>query len=63
MYFHNQDIDEHRNLHYDPSELRPKTKEHGMRRMEYTGSTNVETGAESADVALRSLLPDEIPRD
>ena len=62
-WFHEKDMDEHRNLHVHPSEPAPRTNHHGMARMEYTGANHYEPSSETTDIALRSLLPEEIPQD
>ena len=62
-FFHANEIEEHRNLHLPPSELRPKTRDHGMKKMEYSSAVHFDSGSDSTDIALRSLLPEEIPQD
>lgn len=63
LYFHPSDMDEHLNLHQHPTDLKPKTQGHGMHRMKYSNSAHVDVQDDSSDIALRSLMPDEIPQD
>jgi hypothetical protein len=50
------------NLHADPSSLAPKTSPNDLRKIELAKIIHQQEENDSTDIALRSLLPDEIPQ-
>ena len=49
-------------MHIDPSKLAPKTSPNDMRKIELAKVIITEERTDESDIALRSLLPDEIPK-
>jgi hypothetical protein len=54
--------EDHLNMHIDPSKLAPKTSPNDMRKIELAKVIITEERTDVSDIALRSLLPDEIPK-
>ena len=54
--------EEHINMHIDPSKLAPKTSPNDMRKIELAKVIITEERTDESDIALRSLLTDEIPK-
>ena len=50
------------NMHVDPSSLAPKTSPNDVQRIELAKVLHSHVEDDSTDIALRSLLPDEIPQ-
>lgn len=49
-------------MHIDPHKLAPKTSPNDMRKIELAKVIVAEDPTDVSDIALRSLLPDEIPK-
>ena len=60
-FFLPSEAEEHANLHLDPTKLAPKTNPNNLKKMELAKVIISDEGSDSTDIALRSLLPDEIP--
>jgi len=54
--------DEHLSMHVDPSRLAPRTIPNDLKKIEIAKAIAVEENTDASDIALRSLLPDEIPK-
>jgi hypothetical protein len=52
---------EHCNLHIDPKFLTPETNNNNMRRLNINDYLN-DTDADSADITIKSMLPEQIPQ-
>ena len=57
-----EEEEEHMNMHVDPSSLAPKTSPNDVQRIELAKVLHSQVEDDSTDIALRSLLPDEIPQ-